>query len=696
MRGVLAIYLVVLLNTAAKVYAQYGYGIEIPSKAAVLQLNSTSKGLLISRVALIDTHTFLQNNLANDVFNTNSLLVYNISNQNDVTPGFYYWTTDGTTGKWNRLITDTETIEPWQVQGTTDKATENMQDIYQTGTVVIGKDTTATNVMLDVAGALRVGVLGSEPVGDHSIGAGFETEASGTYSSAFGHSTKATDWYSFAAGRDTEAYGTGATSFGRKSRAHGNYSFAAGRRAVAGTSHEAVLGGYNVIQEEHRDRWHDTDPIFQIGIGTSPITANRKNALTILKNGKVGIGNFATNNNVKPQEMLHIGTGDTLNHRVRIEDLPRTVGTVADSIVVVDNLGILKSIKTSSLKSNGPWYKQGSNQTTTDNNENIYQLGAVAIGKKNGIDNVALYILGPVRIGTANEEEIIGNYSFAGGQNVIASGNNSVAYGIGTKSTGNNSLAIGNQAKASNSSSVAFGNNTSASGSGATSLGFNTKASGNYSIASGNRTEAGGNNAVAFGEDTYAHTRSEFVIGRFNEVISGSKTGWTLQNSIFQIGIGDSETNRKNAITVRKNGWVGIGTTAPTGNELLSVDGSIQTASSLYPDYVFEKYYTGNSSKNPSYRFLSISEVRDFIKMHGHLPDIPKATELTRTENGKYVFDLTHLVITSLEKIEELFLHLIEQEEKLELQTHKLVSQEEEIQSLKERLDNLEKALIGE
>src|SRR5699024_4945176 len=158
-------------------------------------------------------------------------------------------------------------------------------------------------------------------------------------------------------------------------------------------------------------------PILQIGIGTSPIAANRRNALTILKNGKVGLGNFATNNNVKPQEMLHIGTGDMLKHKVRIEDLPRTEGIIADSIVVVDSDGILKSIKPSTLKSNGPWYKQGSSQTTTDNNENIYQQGAVAIGKNAGIDNVSLDVLGSARIGTANAIESIGQYSFAGGQN---------------------------------------------------------------------------------------------------------------------------------------------------------------------------------------------------------------------------------------------------------------------------------------
>src|SRR5690625_603472 len=255
MRSLLIIFCGVFLSTAAKVYAQYGYGIDVPSKAAVLHLNASNKGLLVSRVSLLDTHTFLQNPFAHDSFSANSLLVYNLSNQNDVTPGFYYWTTDGTTGKWNRLITDAETIEPWQIQGTMDKASENTQDIYQLGSVVIGKNSTTTNVMLDVAGALRVGELSTESVGNHSIGAGFEAEASGDNSSAFGHrtiasgpnssafghSSKATDWYSFAAGRDTEAYGTGATSFGRGSKAHGHYSFAAGRRSVAGTLHEAVL-----------------------------------------------------------------------------------------------------------------------------------------------------------------------------------------------------------------------------------------------------------------------------------------------------------------------------------------------------------------------------------------------------------------------------------------------------------------------
>lgn len=676
--------IIMVLCVKMNVYAQYGYGITIPSKAAVLHLNSENKGLLIPRVSLTDSNTFLQNtSLGNDIFNANSLLVYNLSSNNGLSPGFYYWTTDGTVGKWHRLITASETIEPWQIQGTLDKATENTQDIYQTGSVVIGKDTTVTNVMLYVAGALRVGELSEGIVGNHSIAAGLKTEASGEYSSAFGHSTKATKMYAFAAGRDTEAYGYGATSFGRESRAHGYYSFAAGERAVAGTLREAVLGGYNVILDGNSTTWNETDPILQIGIGTTPIAENRKNALTILKNGKVGVGLFGTENNVKPQEMLHIGTGDLLNHKVRIEDLPSTIGTVSDSIVVVDGTGILRSIKASSLKSNGPWYKQGSTQTTTDNNEDIFQQGAVAIWKENGIDNVALDVRGPVRIGSANASESIGQYSFAGGQNVIASGNNAVAFGSGAKALGNNSLAVGRQV-VTESTSI-----------GSVALGWNTKTSGNYAFASGTRTKAEGLNAVAFGEDTKSHSRSEFVIGRFNAVEGGSMTGWTPNNTVFQIGIGTGDNSRKNAITVRKNGWVGIGTIVRNGNELLNVDGSIQTVTTLYPDYVFETYYTGNSFINPSYRFLSLPELKDFIKTNGHLPDIPKATELSRTEKGDYVFDITDLAIKSLEKIEELYLHIIEQEEKIQLQKKELALQKKEVELIKQRLKNLENALIN-
>src|SRR5690606_8614147 len=78
-----------------------------------------------------------------DVDKTDALLVYNTvtagTAPNDVTPGYYYWTTDGTTGKWNRIATGADAkAEPWQIQNTTTEATDNADNIYQQGKVAVG------------------------------------------------------------------------------------------------------------------------------------------------------------------------------------------------------------------------------------------------------------------------------------------------------------------------------------------------------------------------------------------------------------------------------------------------------------------------------------------------------------------------------------------------------------------------------
>lgn len=74
-----------------------------PDQSAGLDVDFTDKGVLIPRVALIET-----TNTAPITTPATALLVYNTANINDVTPGFYYW--DGTvwtrigagTGYWDR------------------------------------------------------------------------------------------------------------------------------------------------------------------------------------------------------------------------------------------------------------------------------------------------------------------------------------------------------------------------------------------------------------------------------------------------------------------------------------------------------------------------------------------------------------------------------------------------------------------
>lgn len=101
--------LLALALSANGLYAQQGFGTNQPSKAAVIDMQSDTKGLLIPRVALTSLTVFLpiKGETATNVNKTNSLLVYNTATVGaTITPGYYYWTTDGTLGNsfWKRLL----------------------------------------------------------------------------------------------------------------------------------------------------------------------------------------------------------------------------------------------------------------------------------------------------------------------------------------------------------------------------------------------------------------------------------------------------------------------------------------------------------------------------------------------------------------------------------------------------------------
>lgn len=95
------------------IYAQYGFGTNLPSKASVIEASSPNKGLLIPRIALNETTSFDPiSGIGNTAQHTvNSLLVYNTATSGSaataVTPGYYYWLkpTAAATGKWIRLLT---------------------------------------------------------------------------------------------------------------------------------------------------------------------------------------------------------------------------------------------------------------------------------------------------------------------------------------------------------------------------------------------------------------------------------------------------------------------------------------------------------------------------------------------------------------------------------------------------------------
>lgn len=98
---------------------------------------------------------------------------------------------------------------------------------------------------------------------------------------------------------------------------------------------------------------------------------------------------------------------------------------------------------------------------------------------------------------------------------------------------------------------------------------------------------------------------------------------------------------------------VGIGTATP--NYMLDVNGTIRAneiiVNSGSADFVFAD----------DYNLRSLSEVHQFIQEHKHLPEIQSAEQMEK--NGVSVNELQ---IQLLQKIEELTLYLIQQEQTIQ------------------------------
>jgi autotransporter adhesin len=162
------------------------------------------------------------------------------------------------------------------------------------------------------------------------------------------------------------------------------------------------------------------------------------------------------------------------------------------------------------------------------------------------------------------------------GNNTNAGGAYSTAMGRGTSAAGEASTATGYQTIASGEASTAMGFDSVASGHISTAIGNNARASGEFSTALGYNTIASGFRSMAIGEGTTAQAYLSTVLGRFN-IVSGAEDpeNWVPGDPLFVIGRGTSTINRFNALTVLKNGNIGISTATPSAS--LEVNGIIKT-----------------------------------------------------------------------------------------------------------------------
>nr|WP_315425082.1 hypothetical protein [uncultured Pedobacter sp.] len=156
----------------------------------------------------------------------------------------------------------------------------------------------------------------------------------------------------------------------------------------------------------------------------------------------------------------------------------------------------------------------------------------------------------------------------------------------------------------------------------------------------GHNTNVVGGKSFSIVHNFYGQTNSSINFHRGGDITGGF--------------ISFSTNTNEEKLRIDAYGNVGIGTTNPT--ERLSVNGKvrakeIKVEASNWPDYVFEE----------GYQVGTLEGLESYIKANKHLPGMPSAKEVKA--NG---IELGELNKKLLEKIEELTLHLIEKDKKID------------------------------
>ena len=111
----------------------------------------------------------------------------------------------------------------------------------------------------------------------------------------------------------------------------------------------------------------------------------------------------------------------------------------------------------------------------------------------------------------------------------------------------------------------------------------------------------------------------------------------------------------------------------------LTITGQLTTAGGTYPDYVFAKDYS----------LMSLADLKSFIDSNGHLPGVPTSEDIETTGG----VNMSKLQLKLLEKVEELTLYTLDQDQligqqrqMLEQLSDQLKAQNDVISELRARL----------
>jgi hypothetical protein len=413
-----------------------------------------------------------------------------------------------------------------------------------------------------------------------STSIGYGSEATGNYAVAIGYYSKATQYYAHAFGLLSEATGQGSLALGMYSKASGNYSSTMGYYAEANKPYSVALGYYAKAYGDYSGAFGRS----------AQATGNNSLAVGygVLSSG-IDASAFGKSATASGQGALSMGVNTVASGLNSL-----SLGYSSDATNQYSTAIGYDAQSSGTYSMSAGYQANASANYSTALGVNAASAGVYATAMGYGASSGGSYsiALGMSSTSTANYSTALGYnssasapYSTAIGYNASASGDKSISIGAYysysylrlIKLTGWTLITVNRQNTAVDPYSIAIGNGNTVSGGGlalgsnnyskatsAVAIGHTNYADSAYSFAAGYGSRASGYYAFALGEAATAQSSNSFVVGTYN-IIEGNKVDWVTTDPLFVIGNGTGSSARSNAITVLKNGMVGLqSVTAPT------------------------------------------------------------------------------------------------------------------------------------
>jgi len=514
--------------------SQIGLGITTPHPNAYFQINSTNKGVLLSRM------TALQRLVIAPSATANGLLVFDTDSS-----AFMFWT--GTV--WKKVGSDDGN---W---------TKNGNNIYNSNTGNVGIGVSTPSARLHVADSAVV-FTGSDtepsplpgvtiPVQNAGTrmlwypqkaafragyvnGTNWNKDNIGLFSAAFGYNTMAAGDHSFAVGKENYTFGASSFALGENNIAQGVHSAALGFSNLANAAGAQALGWVNQANGN-----------YSLAAGSNN-TASAENSIALgAATVSSGLASLSTGNNTTASGSYSFAGGNASQATAPY------AFSFGNTNQATNNHAIVFGSNCISANTHG--FTGGANNANNgstafmfgDNNSNTFSANnSLVFGSSCSVTQ-------PYGVAIGYNTQSQGLHAVAIGRSVRALAENSFAFGFGSIANGQNSFAFGNSNNTYGLNSVAMGESNRADGESAFVGGAQNQAMGNYSFATG-----AGNTVYGAGG---------FVTGMYNDLngyyeIAASPSP---TDRIFQLANGSNYLARSNAITVLRNGRAGFGTTNP-------------------------------------------------------------------------------------------------------------------------------------